>query len=148
MDVERRLRRLNEPPQPRPAGHQSECTGSRPEPLDGYRPERLHVPLPAIHAALLHQFPNFSIINQINSAASSSYNALQVTLKTNHGTDSPANLPTPGATTWTTPASLTPSRRTRLNLTGVWGNANNDIRNHFSAYLSYEIPAFGRGPKL
>ena len=55
--VERRLRGHGQPPQPRPAGHQPECTGRRPEPLDGCRPERLHVQLPAVHAALLLQVP-------------------------------------------------------------------------------------------
>ena len=33
------------------------------------------------------------------------------------------------------------------NLAGDWGNANNDIRNHFSAYLNYEIPTLAYGPK-
>jgi hypothetical protein len=34
-----------------------------------------------------------------------------------------------------------------LNLFGDYGNANNDIRNHFSAYLGYEIPTLAFGPK-
>jgi hypothetical protein len=35
-----------------------------------------------------------------------------------------------------------------LNLKGDWGNANNDIRNHFASYLGYEIPTFAYGPKV
>jgi hypothetical protein len=34
------------------------------------------------------------------------------------------------------------------NLAGDWGNANDDIRNHFSAYLNYEIPSLAHGPEL
>jgi len=59
------------------------------------------------------QYPNFGIINQINSAASSSYNALQVTLKSSswHGLNSQF------AYAWShnldDSSVLTPSRRTR-----------------------------------
>jgi hypothetical protein len=93
------------------------------------------------------KFPNFGIINQINSAASSSYNALQATLKTNawHG------LTGQFAYTWShnldDSSVFNTIPQNSLNLAGDWGNANNDIRNHFSAYLGYEIPTFAHGPK-
>ena len=92
------------------------------------------------------KFPNFGIINQINSAAGSSYNSLQVTLRSQswHG------LTSQFAYAWS--HNLDDSSvfnvipQNSLNLAGDWGNANNDIRNHFSSYLSYAIPAFAHGP--
>jgi len=93
------------------------------------------------------KFPNFGIINQLNSAASSSYNALQVTLRSStwHGFTSQF------AYAWS--HNLDDSSvfnnlpQNSLNLHGDWGNANQDIRNHFSSYLNYAIPAFGHGPQ-
>ena len=93
------------------------------------------------------QYPNFGIINQINSAASSSYNALQVTLKGSswHG------LTSQFAYAWShnldDSSVFNTIPQNSLNLAGDWGNANNDIRNHFSAYLNYVIPALAYGPK-
>jgi hypothetical protein len=94
------------------------------------------------------RFPNLGIINQINSAASSSYNALQVTLRSNswHG------LSSQFAYAWShnldDSSVFNTIPQNSLNLAGDWGNANNDIRNHFSAFLGYEIPAFASGPKV
>lgn len=93
------------------------------------------------------QYPNFGIINQINSAASSSYNSLQATLRSAswRGLTSQFNY------TWS--HNLDDSSvfnvlpQNSADLKGDWGNANYDIRNHFSAYLNYEIPAFARGPQ-
>jgi Carboxypeptidase regulatory-like domain/TonB dependent receptor len=93
------------------------------------------------------EFPNFGIINQINSAASSSYNALQVTLKTNawHG------LTGQFAYAWShnldDSSVFNTIPQNSFNLAGDWGNANNDIRNHFAAYLSYQVPALASGPR-
>jgi hypothetical protein len=94
------------------------------------------------------QFPNFGIINQIESAAAASYNALQVTLRSSlwHG------LTSQFAYAWS--HNLDDSSQFNLlpqnsaNLQGDWGNANNDIRNHFAAYLNYEIPGLNYGPKV
>jgi outer membrane receptor protein involved in Fe transport len=92
------------------------------------------------------KFPNFSIINQLSSAASSSYNAMQVTLRGSswHGLN--------GQFAYTWSHNLDDSTafnnlpQNSFNLKGDWGNANQDIRNHFSAYLNYAIPAFAHGP--
>jgi outer membrane receptor protein involved in Fe transport len=92
------------------------------------------------------QFPNFGIINQINSAAASSYNALQVTLRSSlwHGFS--------GQFAYAWSHNLDDSSvfntipQNSANLAGDWGNANADIRNHFSAYLNYTIPALAHGP--
>ena len=94
-----------------------------------------------------NQFPNFGIINQINSAAASSYNALQVSLRSSlwHGFS--------GQFAYAWSHNLDDSSvfntipQNSLDLRGDWGNANNDIRNHFSAYLNYAIPTLPQGPK-
>jgi len=89
------------------------------------------------------QFPNFGIINQINSAASSSYNALQVTLRSSsfHG------LTGQFAYAWShnldDSTAFNTLPQNSANLAGDWGNANQDIRNHFAAYLNYAVPALG-----
>ncbi|GGG99113.1 TonB-dependent receptor [Silvibacterium dinghuense] len=93
------------------------------------------------------QYPNFGIINQINTAASSSYNSLQVTLRSSswHG------LISQFAYAWS--HNLDDSSvfnvlpQNSANLAGDWGNANADIRNHFAAYLNYEIPTLSFGPR-
>lgn len=94
-----------------------------------------------------NQFPNFGIINQINSAAASSYNALQVTLRSNtwHG------LTGQFAYAWShnldDSSVFNTIPQDSTNLSGDWGNANSDIRNHFAAYLNYAIPHASFGPK-
>ena len=71
------------------------------------------------------QFPNFGIINQINSAASSSYNALQVTLRSSswHG------LTSQFAYAWShnldDSSVFNTIPQDSTNLAGDWGNANN-----------------------
>jgi outer membrane receptor protein involved in Fe transport len=91
-------------------------------------------------------FPNFGIINQLNSAATSSYNALQVTVRTSswHG------LTGQFAYAWShnldDSSAFNIIPQNSFNLAGDWGNANSDIRNHFSAYLRYAIPAPAWGP--
>jgi hypothetical protein len=93
------------------------------------------------------QYPNFGIINQINSAAASSYNALQVTLRSSswHG------LTSQFAYAWShnldDSSVFNTIPQDSTNLAGDRGNANYDIRNHFSAYLNYQIPALAYGPK-
>ena len=93
------------------------------------------------------QYPNFSIINQVTSAASSSYNALQVTLRSSawHG------LTSQFAYAWShnldDSTAFNTLPQNSHNLAGDWGNANQDIRNHFSSYLNYSIPTLAYGPK-
>jgi len=94
-----------------------------------------------------NQYPNFGVINQINSAATSSYNSLQVTVRSSawHG------LTSQFAYAWShnldDASSFNTNPQNSLNLAGDRGNAANDIRNHFSAYLNYSIPGLGYGPK-
>jgi len=95
-----------------------------------------------------NQFPNLGVINQINSASSSSYNSLQVTVRSSawHG------LTSQFAYAWShnldESSAFNVLPQNSSNLANDWGNATDDIRNHFSAYLNYSIPTLGRGPKL
>ncbi len=93
-----------------------------------------------------NKFPNFGIINQINSAASASYNSLQVTLRSSawHGLTSQFSYAWSHNLDDSTVFNVIPQNS--ANLAGDWGNSNYDIRNHFTAYLNYSIPGFAHGP--
>jgi hypothetical protein len=94
-----------------------------------------------------NQYPNFGVINQINSSATSSYNSLQVSVRSSnwHG------LTSQFAYAWShnldDASSFNTNPQNSFDLAGDRGNATNDIRNHFSAYLSYAIPGLAYGPK-
>jgi outer membrane receptor protein involved in Fe transport len=93
------------------------------------------------------QFPNIGIVNQLNSTSSSNFNALQVTLKSStwHGLTSQFGY------AWShnldTASGFYTAPQNSFNLDGDYGNASNDIRNHFAAYLNYAIPGFA-GPRV
>jgi len=97
---------------------------------------------------LFSKFPNIGIVNQVNSNAGSNFNALQVTLKSSqwHGLASQFSY------AWSrnidVASGFYTAPQNSFNLNGDKGNANNDIRNHFSAYLSYAIPAPKFGPAV
>jgi outer membrane receptor protein involved in Fe transport len=93
------------------------------------------------------QYPNFGIINQLNSAATSSYNGLQITLRSSywHGFTSQFAYAWSHNLDDSTAFNVLPQNS--ANLKGDWGNSNFDIRNHFSAYLNYAIPGWSHGPK-
>lgn len=95
-----------------------------------------------------NQYPNLGIINQINSAAASSYNALQVTLRSNawHGLASQFAYAWSHSMDDSTEFNIVP--QDSLDLQGDWGNSQYDIRNHLAGYLNYAVPGFHRGPKL
>ena len=94
------------------------------------------------------KFPNIGIVNQLNSSSSSNFNALQVTLKSAswHGLSSQFGY------AWShnldTASGFYTAPQNSLNLKGDYGNAGQDIRNHFSSYLNYAIPSLKEGPKI
>ncbi len=94
------------------------------------------------------KYPNFGIINQMSSAASSSYNALQVSMRSSawHGLTSQFSY------AWShnldDASGFATNPQNSFNLRGDWGNASNDIRNHMSAYLNYDIPGLAYGPAV
>ena len=93
------------------------------------------------------QYPNFGVIDEIQSIGTSNYNGLQMSLRTAswHGLISRVNY------TWshsldqvTQYVGALPQDST--NLRDNYGNSDYDIRHTFTAYLIYDIPGFGHGP--
>ncbi len=87
------------------------------------------------------KYPNYTFINELSSGGTSNYNSLQATLKTQswHGVTSQF------AYTWAHTLDygsflLLPQDST--NRRGEYGNSDFDQRNNFTAFLSYDVPAF------
>jgi hypothetical protein len=94
------------------------------------------------------QFPNYGSINQLNSIGTSSYNALQSTLRLRswHG------LSTQIAYTWAHELDEISAYRGAIPydstcLACEYGNGDFDTRQNFSATLTWEIPGSEHGPK-
>jgi hypothetical protein len=92
------------------------------------------------------KFPQFGVINELDSSGTSNYNSLQATLKTNswHGVTSQF------AYTWAHTldyGSFLVLPQDSTNRKGEYGNSDFDQRNNFTAYFVYDLPAFARGPK-
>jgi len=93
------------------------------------------------------QFPNYGVINQIKSLATSNYNSLQATLRMAswHGLTSQL------AYTWAHSLDETSeiylyNPQNSLCFKCEYGNSDFDVRNTFTSYASYMVPAF-HGPK-
>jgi TonB dependent receptor len=93
-------------------------------------------------------FPNYGVIDEIQSTGTSNYNGLQTSLRTSgwHGLISQVNF------TWshsldevTQYVGALPQDST--NLKNNYGNSDYDIRRTFTGYLIYDIPGLSRGPK-
>ena len=94
------------------------------------------------------QYPNFGVIDEIQSTGTANYNALQASLRTSnwHGLISQFNY------SWshnldelTQYVGALPQDST--NFLGNYGNSDYDIRQTFNAYLIYDIPGSRFGPK-
>lgn len=94
------------------------------------------------------QYPNFGVIDEIQSIGTANYNGLQVTLRTSswHGLISQFNY------TWshnldeiTQYVGALPQDST--NFKGNYGNSDYDIRHMFTGYIIYDIPGLRVGPK-
>ena len=94
------------------------------------------------------QYPNFGVIDEIQSEGTSNYNGLQVSLRTTswHGLSSQFNY------TWshsldeiTQYVGALPQDST--NFKGDYSNSDFDIRHNFNAYLVYDIPGSSHGPR-
>ena len=92
-------------------------------------------------------YPNYGVINQIQSEAASNYSSLQGLIRTSawHG------LTTQASYTWG--HSLDDQSEIYLYnpqnsfcFTCEYGNSDFDVRNTFSAYLSYDVPGASAGP--
>ena len=94
------------------------------------------------------QFPNFGIVNQIESKGSSNYNSLQTTLKIKdwHG------LTSQFAYAWAHSLDDMTNYRGALpqnsfDLKADYGNSDFDTRHNFTALLSYNLPGRSTGPQ-
>jgi len=94
------------------------------------------------------QFPNYSVINQLQSGANSNYNSLQAFIRTQswHGFTSQFNYTWSHALDYET--GLVPYvPQDSTNLKGEYGNSDFDTRNAFVGYFNYEVPGSSHGPK-
>ena len=94
------------------------------------------------------QFPNYAVINQVESEATSNYNSLQALLRTTNW----HRLTTQLTYTWShnldEESGLIPYMpQNSFNLKGEYGNADFDVTNTFSAYASYDVPGSSHGPQ-
>ncbi len=87
------------------------------------------------------QFPNYGVINEVDSAGTSNYNSMQATLRSTnwHG------LTSQFAYTWAHGLDLMTQYRNTVpensfDLHGDYGNMDYDVRNTFVAYLNYTVP--------
>jgi len=95
------------------------------------------------------QFPNFGIIDQIQSNGGSNYNSFQTSLKIKTW----RGLTSQCAYTWAHALDdLTEYRRAlpqnSFDFKADYGNTLHDTRHNFTALLSYELPNSSSGPKL
>jgi Carboxypeptidase regulatory-like domain/TonB dependent receptor len=93
-------------------------------------------------------FPNYAVINQVESEATSNYASLQALLRTTnwHG------ISTQLTYTWShsldEESGLIPYLpQNSFNLKGEYGNSDFDVTNTFSAYASYDVPGSSHGPQ-
>ncbi len=94
------------------------------------------------------QYPNFGVIDEIQSIGTSNYNGLQTSLRTSswHGLISQINF------TWshnldevTQYVGALPQNSN--NLKGNYGNSDYDVPRVFTGYVVYDIPGLSRGPR-
>jgi hypothetical protein len=93
-----------------------------------------------------HQFPNFGVIDQLESVGISSYNSLQATVRTRswHGVISQFSYTLAHNLDEISNATTLPQDSN--NLMGDYGNAGSDIRHHVGGYLLYDVPGSSHGP--
>ncbi len=95
------------------------------------------------------QYPNYAVINQIQSEATSNYNSLQATLRVNNWHRLTAQ------SAFTFAHSLDEiseiylyNPQNSLDLAGEYGNSDFDVRNTSVTYLTYALPEFHHGPSV
>ena len=95
------------------------------------------------------QFPNFGVINTVQSNGTANYNALQFQVKTTvwHGLSTKANF-TWGHNLDDMTAYQGTLPQNSFNLKGNYGNSDNDRRLQFNGFIVYDVPAFSHGPRL
>jgi hypothetical protein len=93
------------------------------------------------------QYPNFGVIDEIQSIGTSNFNSLQVVLKaTNwHGVTSQLSYAWGHSLDEVTQyVGALPQDST--NFKGDYGNSDYDVRHHFNAFFLYDVPGSSHGP--
>lgn len=93
------------------------------------------------------KYPNFGVIDEIQSIGTSNYNSLQVSLKATNW----HRLTSQMSYAWghsldevTQYVGALPQDSTSFK--GDYGNSDYDVRHHFNAYVLYDIPGSSHGP--
>ncbi|PYQ86718.1 MAG: TonB-dependent receptor [Acidobacteria bacterium] len=92
------------------------------------------------------QFPNFGVIDQLESVGISSYNSLQATLRTRNWHGVISQLSYTLAHNRDEASNATSLPQDSNNLMGDYSNAASDIRHHVGGYLLYDVPGSSHGP--
>ena len=92
-------------------------------------------------------FPVYAAINEVASVGTANYNSLQTLLRTQNW----RGVSTQATYTWSHNLDNGTQYRNALpqdstNIKGDYGNSDYDVRNTFSAAISYDIPGFAEGP--
>jgi hypothetical protein len=92
------------------------------------------------------QFPNFGVIDELESIGISRYNSLQTSVRTRnwHGVISQFSYTL--AYNRDEASNATSLPQDSNNLMGDYGAAGSDIRHHFGGYVIYDIPGSSHGP--
>jgi hypothetical protein len=94
------------------------------------------------------KYPNFGVINEVQSEGTSNYSSLQTTLRSSqwHGLTAQFSYAWGHSLDDMTQACCTlPQDNT--NLRGDYGNSDYDVRHHFTANAVYNIPGSSHGPQ-
>ena len=86
------------------------------------------------------QFPNFGVIDQLESVGISSYNSLQATLRTRNWRGIISQFSYTLAHNLDEASNATSLPQDSNNLMGDYGNAASDIRHHFGGYALVDLP--------
>jgi hypothetical protein len=92
------------------------------------------------------QFPNFGVIDQLESVGISNYNSLQVTLRTRNWRGIISQFSYTLAHNLDEASNATSLPQDSNDLMGDYGNAASDIRHHFGGYMLYDVPGSSHGP--
>jgi hypothetical protein len=92
------------------------------------------------------RFPNYGVIDELQTRANSDYNSLQASLRisASHGIISQFHY------TWAHTldvSSFGGAPQDSTNPNGDYGNSDFDTRHNFTAFFQYEVPSGDRGPK-
>jgi hypothetical protein len=92
-------------------------------------------------------YPNFGVIDEIQSIGTSNYNSLQIVLKAtnwHHFTTQATYAWSHSLDEVTQYVGALPQNST--NFKSDYGNSDYDIRHHFNAFLLYDVPGSSHGP--